>query len=107
MSLYHHNNVYTGWNLSALLTKVEEGKPVMVWGQNGWSTPTDISWTATDGTYIYAISGMHSYLVTGFEGTKDNPTLIYVNDPWRGQITLTPATFNSRWSYFKTALVIE
>lgn len=103
---YRTATVFTNWNLTALLNEVEKGNPVMVWGQNGWSSPTDISWTASDGTYIYAISGMHSYIVKGFVGDKANPSSIIINDPWRGEIYMTPSVFNYRWSFFKTAMVV-
>src|SRR3989339_100736 len=106
VSKYRSNQIMTNWNLTDLLSEVEKGNPVMVWGQNGWSTPTNISWTATDGTYIYAVSGMHSYIVKGFTGTKDNPDRILINDPWRGDISLSKDTFNNRWSYFKTAMIV-
>jgi uncharacterized protein YvpB len=103
----HRNyQVFTNWNLTDLLKEVEKGNPVVVWGQNGWSTPTDISWTASDGTHVYAISGMHSYVVKGFTGSSSNPGAILINDPWRGVISMSPSVFNQRWSYFKTAMVI-
>ncbi|KKP85578.1 MAG: hypothetical protein UR87_C0044G0005 [candidate division CPR3 bacterium GW2011_GWE2_35_7] len=49
---------------------------------------------------------MHSYIVKGFTGTKDNPDRILINDPWRGDISLSKDTFNNRWSYFKTAMIV-
>lgn len=103
---YRQNKVFTDWNITSLLTEIENGNPVMVWGQNGWSDPHELSWTTADGTYIYAINGMHSYVVTGFTGEKDNPTSILVNDPWRGVRELPPDEFTKLWSYFNTALVI-
>ncbi len=94
-------------NLSDILKEIDRGNPVMTWGQNGWSDPHDISWTATDGTPIKAINGMHSSVVRGYRGTSDNPTLIYINDPWRGQYSISPDEFMRRWKFLGMALVID
>ena len=90
-----------------ILQEIDRGNPVMTWGQNGWSDPHDLSWTATDGTYIPAINGMHSSVVRGYRGTPESPSLIYINDPWRGQYTISPDEFMRRWKYVKMALVID
>lgn len=97
----------TSGSLADILKEIDKGNPVMTWGQNGWSDPHDISWTATDGTFIKAINGMHSTVVRGYRGSVENPTLIYVNDPWRGQYTLEPNEFMRRWKYMGIALVID
>lgn len=107
VSAYNPARLITSGSLSEILTEVKNGNPVMTWGQNGWSDPHDISWTATDGTYIHAINGMHSMVVRGFEGSAENPTAIYVNDPWRGQYTLTKDEFIRRWKYYYVALVLD
>ncbi len=103
---YRKTKLLTQTNLQAVLDEVEKGNPVMVWAQNMWSTPDDISWTASDGTYIYAISGMHSYVVKGFTGSKQNPTSIIVNDPWRGTWSIKTSSFVNVFNYFKVALVV-
>jgi uncharacterized protein YvpB len=104
---YRRNRLFTNWNLKDLLNEINHGNPVMIWGQNGWSDPHDISWTLPDLTYIRAINGMHSSAVIGFRGPSDNPTDIIINDPWRGYSTIPLAEFTRRWSYFKTALIID
>jgi uncharacterized protein YvpB len=99
--------IFKDWSLSDLIGEVQRGNPVMVWGQNGWSDPHDISWTATDGTHVYAVNGMHSYIVRGFRGSADNPTHILVNDPWRGVYSLPTNEFMRRWNYFRVAMVVD
>ncbi|MBP9813606.1 Ig-like domain-containing protein [Candidatus Woesebacteria bacterium] len=94
-------------NLVDILHEIDRGNPVMTWGQNGWSDPHDLSWTASDGTRITAINGMHSSVVRGYRGTAENPSLIYINDPWRGQYSISPAEFMRRWKYLGIALVID
>lgn len=107
VTAYRSAHLLENGSLSDLLTEVKKGNPVMTWGWNGWSDPHSISWTSTDGTYINAVNGMHSMVVRGFSGSVDNPTKIYVNDPWRGQYTLDKDTFMRRWNYYKIALVME
>lgn len=94
-------------NLVDILHEIDRGNPVMTWGQNGWSDPHDLSWTASDGTRITAINGMHSSVVRGYRGTAENPSLIYINDPWRGQYSISPTEFMRRWKYLGMALVID
>ncbi|HDS11427.1 MAG TPA: hypothetical protein ENN77_00820 [Candidatus Wirthbacteria bacterium] len=106
-SKYRSTRFLPNGDLTALLKEVQNGNPVMIWGQNGWSTPTWISWTTPDGTNIPAVSGMHSIVVKGYQGTPENPTSIYVNDPWRGPATLTVSKFKSNWSYFNVAMVVD
>jgi uncharacterized protein YvpB len=99
--------IFKDWSLGELIAEVQRGNPVMVWGQNGWSDPHEISWTAADGTYIYAVNGMHSYVVRGFRGSADNPTHILVNDPWRGVYSLPTDEFIRRWNYFRVAMIVD
>jgi uncharacterized protein YvpB len=102
------NRVYRGWNVADLAREVEQGHPAMVWWQNGWARPDNISWYTPGGQYIYAVNGMHSEVIVGFIGPSSNPTHIITNDPWRGRRTLTVSYFNYLWgAYFnRTALVV-
>lgn len=104
---YRPVRIYQNWSIDDIISQVKNGNPVMIWGQNGWSDPHEISWTASDGTFIYAINGMHSYVVIGFRGPAANPTHILINDPWRGKSILTMADFLARWKYLRTAMVVE
>lgn len=104
---YRPNRIITSGLLSDLINELVQGKPVMTWGQNGWSDPHEISWTTPDGKDIHAINGMHSTVVRGFRGPKENPTDIFLNDPWRGQYDIPVAEFMRRWGYLKIALVID
>jgi uncharacterized protein YvpB len=97
----------TSGKLSDIIAELKKGNPVMTWGQNGWSTPRDISWTSSDGTFIHAINGMHSTVVRGFSGPDNNPTQIYLNDPWRGQYAIATSEFKRRWNYFLMAMVVD
>ncbi len=107
VTAYRSAHLIENGSLTDLLTEVKKGNPVMTWGWNGWSDPHSISWTSTDGTYINAVNGMHSMVVRGFSGSVENPTKLYINDPWRGQYTIDKDTFMRRWNYYKIALVME
>jgi uncharacterized protein YvpB len=95
-------NVYQNWNLTSALREVEAGNPVVVWYQNGTSAPTNISYTAGDGTYVTAVNGMHSVVIVGYRGTPEAPTLIFYHDPWYGAYrSTTPANFDFRWATWR------
>lgn len=100
------NTPKRGMSITDLTKEVEAGHPVMLWWQNGWSTPTNVSWKTPEGKEIYAVNGMHSEIVIGFVGSSDNPTHMIVNDPWRGQRTLDVNYFKSLWSYFNNTGII-
>ena len=101
------NRIFSGWSVSDLAKEIEAGHPALIWGQNGWASPTDKSWSTPTGDYIYAINGMHSEVAVGFMGTPDNPTHIITNDPWRGRRIHTIEQFNVFWGYFgHTGIVV-
>lgn len=104
---YRPTRIIKGGKLADIITEIKKGNPVMTWGQNGWSDPYDISWTATDGTFIKAINGMHSAVVRGYTGSDSNPTELLLNDPWRGQYALDTKEFMRRWGYFGVAMVVD
>lgn len=93
--------------LPDIINEIKKGNPVMIWGQNGWSDPHDLSWTTADGIFIKAVNGMHSSVVRGFRGSEENPTHILLNDPWRGRYAIETNEFLRRWNYFNVALVVE
>jgi uncharacterized protein YvpB len=107
VSKFRPIRMITSGKLSDIIAEIKHGNPVMTWGQNGWSTPRDISWTSSDGTTIHAINGMHSVVVRGYAGPDNNPTLIYLNDPWRGQYAINTSEFMRRWNYFLMAMVVN
>jgi hypothetical protein len=95
---------HVGWNRTSLLREVKKGNPVMLWWYNRYSQPKG-AFTLDSGVTGYM--GMHSEVVYGYAGTPENPTAIYILDPWRGYLTYTPALFDSTWSYMNnTALVV-
>jgi uncharacterized protein YvpB len=107
VSRYKKNHFYENGTVADLVKEIQNGNPILIWGQNGWSDPHELTWTTPDGQRIYAINGMHSYVVTGFRGPAGNPTHILVNDPWRGVTALPIQEFNRRWAFFQKALVVE
>lgn len=103
---YRPAQIFTDWTIADILDQVSQGNPVMVWAQNAWSTPNDISWTTPQGDYIHAINGMHSYIVKGYIGSKDNPSILLLNDPWRGDWSMSKDQFAGLFNYFKIAMIV-
>lgn len=107
IAAYRPSRILTTGKLSEIITEIQKGNPVMIWGQNGWSDPHDISWTTPEGTHIKAINGMHSSVVKGYRGSSQDPTHIVLNDPWRGQYAIETKEFMRRWSFLSVALTID
>lgn len=99
----------SGWNTTALLKEVRNGNPVIIWAHNGYSgSGANISWKTSGGTNVYAVKGMHSYVVRGYIGTPENPTHVMFADPGRGLWTVSIGYFNSLWGTFgRTAVVVR
>lgn len=101
------NKIYTSWNISGIAHEIAKGNPVIVWWNNGLSGDGPDTWTTINGTTINGYDGMHSEVVTGFNGSADNPTGFILNDPWRGRRNVDIGNFNSLWSTFNnTAIAI-
>lgn len=101
--------VYSGWSVSGIAKEIENGNPVVLWGQNGLAAAYDKSWQTPGGKHIYAINGMHSMVAVGYIGPSSNPSHIIFNDPWRGRRTLTASDvlYGPAWAYFnRTAVVV-
>lgn len=107
--------VKQGWNIYDLARTLEQGHPVQIWAWNGLTvTWGDVGgkrmdwYDAATGNQIYAINGMHSWLIVGFYGTANNPTHFIYEDPWRGFVTKPASEFDYHWSFYnKTGLVIH
>lgn len=100
--------IKTGWNTTDLLKEVRDGNPVIIWAHNGYAgSGANISWNSSGGN-IYAVKGMHSYVVRGYIGTPENPKQIMFADPGRGLWTVSISYFNSLWGTFgRTAIVVR
>lgn len=81
--------------LSAVLEIVKAGHPVIVWGT--LASGRDISWKTREGDEIKAVFGEHTRIVTGFRGTPENPSLIYLLDPVYGPMRMSKDKFLKNW----------
>jgi uncharacterized protein YvpB len=102
--------VKVGWNTADLLREIDKGNPSIVWWQNGSANPYSVSWKA-GGQTITGVNGMHSEVVVGYEGSPENPTYVYLRDPWTrwsgGYHKMSGAAFNNLWgAYFNRAAVV-
>lgn len=106
---YRPVNTKSGWNLTDLLREVEVGNPVVVWAHNGYSgSGANTTWNLPGGGSVYTVKGMHSYVVKGFTGSPEAPSMIHLNDPNRGAWSVSPSYFNGIWGTFnRTAVVVK
>lgn len=113
ISKYRPAEVKRGWNLTDMLREVENGNPSILWWQNGYASPTRLTWTTPDGATINTVNGMHSEVVVGFIGSAENPSQIIISDPWASRWGnkyryISVGQFNSLWTYFgNTAVVVR
>lgn len=106
--------VKQGWNIYDLARTIEQGHPVQIWAWNGLSLTwgdtggARMDWyDAQTGNPVYAINGMHSWLIVGFYGPANNPTHFIYEDPWRGFVTKPASEFDYHWSFYnKTGLIV-
>lgn len=108
-----NTEVRQGWNINGLAATVEQGRPVQIWAWNGLSWTWNaqgrarMDWYNQSGQPIYAINGMHSWLIVGFYGESSNPTSFIYLDPWRGFVTKPASEFAYHWSFYNnTGLIV-
>lgn len=95
-AIYTGAKEFTGRKLEQLLTELQKGNPVIVWGYSG--SGRNVYWKTNEGEQIHAVGGEHTFVVTGFVGRVDNPSRIIVNDSLVGQVYMTRANFEKKWS---------
>ena len=105
---YRPNEVKTGWDLASLLQEITNGNPVLIWAHNDFAeTGKDITWTTPEGKTINAVTGMHTYVVVGYNNNIEAPTEIVLHDSYKGRWTITTSKFLDLWSVFNnTAIVV-
>ncbi|MDE7288131.1 MAG: C39 family peptidase, partial [Oscillospiraceae bacterium] len=83
----------TGYSPEMLYSAVKSGNPVVVWGSINMGDIIEdyVTWTDEEtGNTISWVGGEHCLLLTGYD-TKES--LVYVNDPLRGQVSYDMRTF--------------
>ncbi|MFA5030312.1 MAG: Ig-like domain-containing protein [Patescibacteria group bacterium] len=103
---YRDADYFVNGNIQRLTAEINNGNPVVVWGNAGSGKRVD--WQTPDGQSIYAINGEHARVVKGYIGSPDNPTKIIVNDPLYGEITYSKASFEGNWGMlFRAGVVVK
>jgi uncharacterized protein YvpB len=95
---------FSNWTLTQLLSEVEAGHPVIVWGI--YPGGRKDSWVTPEGKEVRAWVGEHTRVVVGFTGTKEKPTRIIVLDPYSGKQFWIPDDFISNWAAFDMSGVV-
>lgn len=106
ISAYRPARWFTGWTLRQLLTEVEAGHPVIVWGTAG--SGKRIDWKTPSGGNVVAVMGEHVFVVMGYIGSIDNPQVIITQDPLSGERRFTKASFLWNWGVLgNSGVVVE
>ena len=96
----------TGCSPETIYSAVKYGNPVVVWGSIDMEEIIEdyISWTDEEtGNTVSWVGGEHCLLLTGYDMKK---SLVYVNDPLRGQISYDMRTFEKRFEQLNRNAVI-
>ncbi len=105
-STYRPSRVMTGASLQDVLTEVQAGNPVIVWGNA--STGQRVDWKTPTGKTVRAIVGEHTRVVVGFLGSVTSPSTIVTLDPLFGEKRFTRAAFVADWALLgNMAVVVE
>ncbi|MDD4995702.1 MAG: C39 family peptidase [Patescibacteria group bacterium] len=88
-----------------ITSNLKAGNAVIVWG-NYTQNPRAMIWKTSEGAKVLGFVGEHTYVVTGWEGTAENPTQVNLVDPMRGRIKMSYADFMKNWSYLDHSAVI-
>jgi uncharacterized protein YvpB len=105
-SAYRRSRVMASATLPDILTEVQSGNPVIVWGNA--STGERIDWQTPAGKTVRAIVGEHTRVVIGFVGSISSPTTIITLDPLYGERRFSRAAFLADWALLgNMAVVVE
>lgn len=105
-SAYRPSRVMTGSSLTDILTEVQAGHPVIVWGNA--STGQRVDWKTPTGKTVRAIVGEHTRVVVGYVGSVTSPTTIITLDPLFGERRFSRAAFLTDWARLgNMAVVVE
>jgi len=89
-------------DLHFLIDRLHDGNPVIVWGSLHRS-PSNKSWTTPEGKYIHAVSGQHTWVVTGYAGDRRAPSYLFTLDPIYGERVFRTGDFLKTWSYYNNS----
>ncbi len=101
---YRNAQDFQGWSIEQLTGAISNGNPVVIWVYSHFGTPT--SWNTPDGTNIYAVRDEHAVVAVGFVGPTNNPTQMIINDPLKGQVYWSRASFDKKWNIFGRSGVV-
>lgn len=97
----------TGSSPEILYSAVKNGSPVVVWGSIDMNETIGdyVTWTDEEtGNTVSWVGGEHCLLLTGYDRKE---SLVYVNDPLRGQVSYDMKTFEKRFEELdRNALII-
>lgn len=90
---------FYGRNLHFLIDRLHDGNPVVIWGSL-YRSPRNVSWVTPEGKYVHAVSGEHTWVVTGYAGPREAPTHIFTLDPIYGRRVFRTGDFLKNWAFY-------
>jgi uncharacterized protein YvpB len=117
MKKHRDIEVKQNWNVTEMLSEIDKGNPSIVWVQNNFDVPRQLSWKSYDENRniveITGVLGMHSEVLIGYKGTLDSPSELIFNDPWNERWdhkshSYTVKEFERLWAFYnETAIVVR
>jgi uncharacterized protein YvpB len=92
---YRRTEVIKDGTLQSLITHLEQGRPVVVWGHFG--NAGMMTWRTPEGRVIEGINGEHARTLVGFTGDSRNPESVILLDPIYGELRWTVDYFMRNW----------
>lgn len=90
--------------LSRVLSEVDQGRPVIVWGL--LSNPEQVQWKTKNGKKIVGYVGEHARVVIGYAGKISDPSHIVLMDPIYGKIRMNKEKFLADWKIMENKAVV-
>ena len=90
--------------LSGIITEIESGNPVIVWGLLASKNP--LYWKTKHDKTVEAFYGEHARVLIGYTGTKSNPQEMILMDPLYGKIKMNTDRFVQEWKELNNRAVV-
>lgn len=105
-SAWRKADVVQDGTLQDIVSAIDSGDPVIIWGVIPSAPATLCFWETPGGSFIEVPMNTHVRLVVGYIGDPQSPEKIVVNDPLAGVLYWTPEYFMQNWASYRNSGVI-
>ncbi|MBI4708912.1 MAG: C39 family peptidase [Candidatus Portnoybacteria bacterium] len=103
-SRWRRTEVIENGTLEQLVSYLNNGQPVIIWGYIGSGQQT--SWITPEGKNINAVYGEHARVLIGYSGSSSDPSGYFVVDPIYGELYWDKNYFMKQWDSLGRAGVV-